>query len=343
MNFLNSPVFIIGHPKSGTSLLTTILDSHPQLMVLPEESDFYSVIDPTIKTLNFKSRISIYAKKFILSRKIFEGSHLRNFFRGKIAEDIGGNFDYSDFDTEEFKNFILNNISWNKIDSKSLMTAIIEAYTCVVYSESQISSFKYWIEKTPKHIYFLKKIKNEFPNSKFIFIFRDPRDNYLSYRKKHGNRITAMSFSDGWCRCFKIAEDIAASRILFVKYEDLLIHPDKQIDGITKFLEIEQCHTLFQPSKMGILWTGNSMFGGKKEGIDPSGLFRYKTLIASKDQKTIEVLCRSNMLKYKYSTELERELIFIIKVYIKNIIFNLGILFKAFNRTALYNALSRII
>ncbi len=37
----NSPVFICGHPKSGTSLFRSILDSHPQLIVYPEETVFF--------------------------------------------------------------------------------------------------------------------------------------------------------------------------------------------------------------------------------------------------------------------------------------------------------------
>jgi len=35
------PVFLGGHPKSGTSLLRALLDSHPQLVVYPEESGFF--------------------------------------------------------------------------------------------------------------------------------------------------------------------------------------------------------------------------------------------------------------------------------------------------------------
>ena len=37
----NAATFICGHPKSGTSLLSTLLDSHPQLVVYPEESRFF--------------------------------------------------------------------------------------------------------------------------------------------------------------------------------------------------------------------------------------------------------------------------------------------------------------
>ena len=37
----DSPIFICGHPKSGTSLLRSILDSHPEIIVYPEETGFF--------------------------------------------------------------------------------------------------------------------------------------------------------------------------------------------------------------------------------------------------------------------------------------------------------------
>src|SRR5512143_919970 len=37
----DAPVFIAGHPKSGTSLLRSVLDSHPELVAYPEETSFF--------------------------------------------------------------------------------------------------------------------------------------------------------------------------------------------------------------------------------------------------------------------------------------------------------------
>jgi hypothetical protein len=43
------PVFICGHPKAGTSLVRSILDSHPQLIVYPEETVFFRRYLPGIE------------------------------------------------------------------------------------------------------------------------------------------------------------------------------------------------------------------------------------------------------------------------------------------------------
>src|SRR6266498_5096474 len=212
MSYLSSPIFITGHPKSGTTLLTAILDSHPQIVVLPEESSFYRLIKPAINELN-RSNISIEDKKKILSNKIFIKSQLSNFCNGKTETHINGNYDYTGFDVERFKNLVLKKISWNSIDSTAVMLSIIEAYEKVIYTDGH--SFKYWVEKTPHHIYFLKEIKRDFPHSKIIFIYRDPRDNYVSYLKKK-KHLTPTIFSSQWNKCFKNAEN--TSNILFIKY-----------------------------------------------------------------------------------------------------------------------------
>ena len=38
MDFLNNPVFICGAPRSGTTLLSNLLDGHSELLVLPSET-----------------------------------------------------------------------------------------------------------------------------------------------------------------------------------------------------------------------------------------------------------------------------------------------------------------
>ena len=49
MNLKDRPVFICGHPKAGTSLLRNLMDSHPQLVVYPEESVFFRKFLPLLK------------------------------------------------------------------------------------------------------------------------------------------------------------------------------------------------------------------------------------------------------------------------------------------------------
>src|SRR5271156_6389735 len=42
LRWLERPVFICGHHRSGTTLLQRLLDSHPQLVVVPGEGTLFS-------------------------------------------------------------------------------------------------------------------------------------------------------------------------------------------------------------------------------------------------------------------------------------------------------------
>ncbi|MGE5223096.1 MAG: sulfotransferase, partial [Omnitrophica WOR_2 bacterium] len=53
------PVFICGHPKSGTSLLRSLLDSHPQVIVYPEETSFFRRYLPAAKGLSLDEKIEL--------------------------------------------------------------------------------------------------------------------------------------------------------------------------------------------------------------------------------------------------------------------------------------------
>ncbi len=46
MPFEQRACFIAGPAKSGTTLLTSLLDAHPELLVLPEETAYF----PTVLT-----------------------------------------------------------------------------------------------------------------------------------------------------------------------------------------------------------------------------------------------------------------------------------------------------
>jgi len=43
--------FIAGQAKSGTTLVAALLDSHPELLVLPQETAYFPTVSENIATL----------------------------------------------------------------------------------------------------------------------------------------------------------------------------------------------------------------------------------------------------------------------------------------------------
>ena len=302
LQWLNQPLFILGYPKSGTSLLNSIFDNHPQLVVLPEESDFMDLLYIPCKFIEKKEVVKDKDIDVIIT--ILEKTHLRNLKENKIENDIGGNFDYSNFNYECFINSIRKDLKSHQITPSSVFKIIVNSF----YQHSSLfyDDVKYWVEKTPYHKIFLYNRKATYKhmfdqNYKVIHIVRDPRDNYISYKKKHPS-LTVYQFIIEWKRVVRIINQYKNNKNhLLLRYDDLVQKSDEELIKIYTFLDINFNENFNRPSKYGISWSGNSMFGTRNSKITHLNRLRY---IKYKDQKsinTIEYILKKEMIEYNYS------------------------------------------
>ena len=298
-----SPIFVIGHPKSGTSLLTALLDSHPELLVLSEESDFYLNVWPKAEVLNWEWKLSKEEKTNALLEHITTISHIKNYFRGAIENDISGNFDYSHFNHTLFKEKLKAFIdSQTKFERRSLFLGILEAYGECLKSES-LEKKTHWVEKTAKNTWYIHSILEDHPTSKFVFIYRDPRDNFISFKKKLGEKLTAIKFAKSWNDSFEQAKQIDPSQIIYIKYEELISQPEVHLKKIAEHLGIQYANELLTPSKLGVPWKGNSMFGSKSKGFRSDSIGRYKNIITSEELDILEAFCSEHMTECGYTLD----------------------------------------
>lgn len=295
-----TPLFIIGHPKSGTSLVTSLLDSHKELLVISEESDFYSSTWPQAKLLNYQWKLSKDQKADAITNYIVGVTHFKYYFRGNVENDISGNLNYSEFPTKKFKeeliSFTRSSLYGKRFRRKKLFEAILNAY---LLSNVRLNheDLKYFVEKTPKHTWFVKEIKKDFPKAKFIFVCRDPRDNYLSYKRKWGDKMSAVRFSKSWNDAIGVYDEVHnKTNMHFLKYEDLLSDPVRVLKELVLFLEIEWNDTLLQPTRSGKLWKGNSMFNSGSTSIHTESVGRFRNNIWDEDISIIEFLWKQRWI-----------------------------------------------
>ncbi len=297
-----NPIFVIGHPKSGTSLMTALLDSHPELLVLSEESDFYLNIWPLANLLNLEWRRSQEEKVQLMMDHITGVSHIKNYFRGSVEKDISGNFDYNHFANKFFREKLFEEIkNIRKYDRRQLLLSILKAYGEAYEKTFKTSSLsKPWVEKTAKNTWHIDAMLEDFPDARFIFIYRDPRDNYVSFKKKLGEEMNAIRFAKSWNEASMNSEKIKKDQIIFIKYEDLVQQPEAEMKAIASFLGIQYLDMLTQPSKMGIAWKGNSMFGVKSKSVSTENFGRYKKIISQEDLAILESFCHQQMKEMEY-------------------------------------------
>jgi len=105
---------------------------------------------------------------------------------------------------------------------------------------------RHWVEKTPKHIYYIEKILKLVPNARIVLIIRDGRDVALSIKAR------TKKFEEGirrWIKDNKAGQQFwDHPRLLKIKYEDIIEDFQKTISLILNFIgenyesDVEQFH-----------------------------------------------------------------------------------------------------
>ena len=132
---------------------------------------------------------------------------------------------------------------------------------------------------------------------------RDPRDNFLSHRKKREDWLTLQKFVFNWKVSTNIALNSGEKDYLMLKYEDLTGNPERVLKRLCDFLKIEYNETLLRPTRNGIVWTGNSMFGDNKGKIHSSAVKRYKKFMSRDETELIESYLYDEMRKLGYEIQ----------------------------------------
>ena len=218
--------FILGNPRSGTTLLRLMLDSHPYIVVPPECAFI----------------IWFYEK--------YKSWSLLNYSSDKIHEFI------SDLKTaRKIDNWHLDyDLLINYIESicpSSYAELINAIYT--FFSISNEKKIKIWGDKNNYYIYFIKEIVEIFPDTKFIHIIRDGRDvacSYLELNKKKVSSDYAPKLSNNIVKIAKewkrnneqILDDfeniLSKDKYITVKFENLIENTEDTLGRICNLLSV---------------------------------------------------------------------------------------------------------
>jgi hypothetical protein len=285
LSLRDRPIFVCGHPKSGTTLLRALLDSHPQLLVYPDETFFFRGFLPETGTLSNDEKLSL-AQRYLL-----------HFFANQ--------------DKEEFTGYAKTCSVMQQIIEKEGYRHDGDWLSSTILAFGQVNKqinnqTLFWVEKTPYNEHFAKMIYKWWPDARCIHVLRDPRDNYATYHRKHSG-LTVEEFSWSWCASLKAGLEnqkrFSPQAYRILRYEDLVQKPEATIQEITIFLGIQDNENLRMPTTMGKLWEGNSQFGDKFAGISAKPLKRWKTTLSPDEVNVIETICGGWMRKFDYALQ----------------------------------------
>jgi hypothetical protein len=206
--------YILGIGRSGSTLLTTLLNAHSQIKAIPEVpiATFFAYKYGKIKSEN--SELEKNAKEYLEAIQKIRPKHLVNLHAEKlITGDLKYN-SYSAFLNKVFSNFDILEKQGN--------------YPIVV-------------DKNPYYTFHYDALCKLSPNAKFIVMVRDYRANILSRKKKTLNKSGNIIFNAFLCRLFfkEINSFRTNKNCLLVRYEDLVSNQVETLTSICQFLNIE--------------------------------------------------------------------------------------------------------
>lgn len=135
-----------------------------------------------------------------------------------------------------------------------------------------------WIEKTPWHIARLGSIVAEFPHASIILVMRDPRDVALSLVNwKWARSVNRALIGWAWhMRRFDADAKRLGIRYLTVRYEDFVNDVPGELARIGGFLDMTLRAPDASEAGFGVLGGGNSSFGELSGGVSKKALGRWR-------------------------------------------------------------------
>jgi hypothetical protein len=315
------PVFVMGIPRSGTTLLQSLLDGHPQILTDVGESRFFNWYYPKSRRKRIKDKI-ILADKYLLHTFDPEGAYYKNFLSHIPHEDV--------------REYFINILQQSNKKPKDFLESYILAVGLA--SGSLSDQTIYWLEKTPFNEYFLDKIIQWWPEARYIHVVRDPRDVYSSYKFrdiKEGRKITPLdAFAFVWSKSIKVLNKyrnvVGSDKYYVLKYEDLVQNLEGTISQVVAFLNIQDSEILRKPTKgLGkVTWGGNSATGEQTYHVHKASLDRWKSFLNEDEIGKIENTLRKEMICVGYEvmnvvSPLRRDYVLVLKKFLRGVNFSI--------------------
>ena len=215
-----TPIFILGRHRSGTTWVSNILASLPEIYAPVHRSE--------------------------------SGVHESAFFSHLVRHCNHGR---SDADLQAIKRLFERSsfFSLTGLAHGPEITAQgpVEYLRSIMAAGARTKGAKFWLEKTPAHTLHAKFLSDSFPDARFIAVVRNYRDVVASNVHGFGDPDSAWNWFRQSIVTAVYEKIIARNKVKVVSYETLLTDYEGTIRSIMKYLGIDSeviPHSEFQPN-----------------------------------------------------------------------------------------------
>lgn len=270
---IDQRVFLVGCPRSGTTLLQSMLASHSRIASFPETHFFERG----------------FAEERDLSVKRVLTPVLGGFYLGLILSDWVDELDKLGY---EICDLDRPSRKWSRAAAVNDLVGLLDTLTLN-------DSKNVWVEKTPRHVLRINTISNYVNEPKFVHIVRDGRAVVASlhdasgrYPAYWGGRLSSEECVSMWNACITSTfEHVGRQNHFVVAYERLLKDPEKHLRELCSFLGMryETSMASRYASANARIVSGYEAWKENNSGpLRDAGLAKYRELFSERQRRAIE-------------------------------------------------------
>jgi hypothetical protein len=290
---LDSPIFIVGPSRSGTTLVRSVLNAHPEVSIAPE-THYFDDLRPRLGT---RALAPLEDADVAVVERYFDALGNRVYGEeAELAQPAG--------DPEELRREALR--------LGGTADAYFEAFCRV---RMRVLGKSRWGEKTPRHVFRIAEMLGVWPQAKVICLVRDPRAVVASYRdwkrgKPHStapDRLRATRSYHPVVSALLVKGAMEASQqahrrfgpdhILLLRYEALVREPEQNVRALADWIGVDYVPSMLDvPDKYG-------SYGDVNRGISQAPLERWRSKLSPTEISVIQTCCRGTMEQTGYQRE----------------------------------------
>jgi hypothetical protein len=225
----SGPIFIVGAPRSGTTMLQYRLRNHPRISLPTGESHFFIPLYRNKESYGDLSRLENI-------RRVLQAMHGQS--RDFLETDLHG----LKFDIETLAAEL-------HTEGRHTMPGIVSG---IFEKNARGEGKARWGDKTPYYVMHIPKLLEWFPDAQIVHLIRDGRDVAMSlFGRRHDfyvyNAYFAAEYWESYVKKGRaLGKQLAPRQYLELRYEDLLLQPEDAMKVLCAFLGEEYSVKLFE-------------------------------------------------------------------------------------------------
>jgi hypothetical protein len=251
---MEAPVFIVGSPRSGTTLLYHLLLSSGGFAKYHAEASIFNLLAPRFGNLSSARRREALLNEWIVSEYFKRSGLDAAAFRREVHERCRSAGD--------------------------LLRLLMEGI-------ARRQGAHRWAECTPDNLLYVPAIADAFPDARFLHIVRDGRDVACSLAEQGWVRapgsdpttrvVHAGLYWDWMLGCGRRHFSTPGRRVLEVRFEALVVEPVATLKTIGAFIHHDLDYPRIRANGVGTVGRPNTSFPQTPAaGFDPVGRFRSR-------------------------------------------------------------------